>query len=122
MLNSAEKLAISWMRLVKAYQKLFFLELKLAKSSIVPLIVSLCLFAILAIGAWGSLLVFIGYNFYNATQNIFLSLVYLLIFNIIILAIVTGIVVKYYRQICCLKIRKLLKVRASSMTNRRAHE
>lgn len=115
-MNSAEKMGTAWFQLLKAYLRLFSLELKLAKGSVVPLILSLCFFMILTIATWGILIILLEYGFYSITHNTFLSLMYTLLFNIVILLLTLFFVIKYFRQMGFRKIRKYLRRQDSALT------
>lgn len=109
MAREAKNIGTAGFRLIRGYVKLFFLELKLAKASIKPLLISIVILIALTMGFWSTLLAFVGYGFYYLSHNVILTITYTVGFNLVILIIIALIAWKYYRQMLFLKTRKYFK-------------
>lgn len=101
--------ANAWLRLTKSQIKLFVLEFKLAKASVVPFLIVLFFLSILIISTWFSLLTFIGYEIYIHSQSMFWALLSVLIINIASLIIIAIFVFIYLKQISFARTRSKLQ-------------
>lgn len=99
----------AWLRLTKGHVRLFVLEFKLAKSSIIPFIVSLFLLSILILSTWLSFLTFIGYEIYSYSHSILWSLISVLLINILCLMMIGTFVLIYLKQISFTRTRSNLQ-------------
>jgi len=74
MSNQIENFAAAWLNLVKSQFKLFQLEAKLAKKSILPLLICIVAALMLVFSFWIVLLVLIGYLIYDCSGRVWLAI------------------------------------------------
>lgn len=115
MLTDAEKMSVSWFRLLRGYTRLFFLEFRLAKRSVIPFFMMLGFFIIFCMVAWASVTAFGAYGLYLLTHDIFISLLIMMGVNLFILLVFYLSALKYHRQMRFLKIRKRIRSHAASL-------
>lgn len=87
LLNELDAYISSQFNAAKALLTLFKLEAKLAGRSIVPLLITLCLFSVISISFWLSLMIFAGYLIFLYLANVWISLALICLFNLIILVL-----------------------------------
>lgn len=108
-LQHIEQLGTNFFRLMKSHLRLFKLELKLAKVSIIPLIFSLIILLILSSTTWLILLALLTYAIYFFTHNLFISFGVTILFNFIIVGIVACYLKQMVSQMQFTQTRKNLK-------------
>jgi hypothetical protein len=116
-MGPTEQLKTSGLRLISAYIKLFLLEFKLARQSIVPLIICAVLLIILVASIWGFLLILIGYVISRFVGNLPHVFLFTFIVDFVITLIVALLAMKFVRQMTFPRVRKYFKAHPSITDN-----
>lgn len=107
-MTTVENILKAWVSLFKEHTTLFFLELKLARISIIPLCFCLIILVITSTGLW---LLFMGLLFYSSWYlglNVFLSFASVILFNLLIIGIIGFFIFRYMGNIRFKHTRKQL--------------
>ncbi len=119
MLENLEKMGLAWVRLIKAHAKLFLLEAKLAKASIVPIVLSGFTSFILLMSTWGLILLLGVVGIHAITHSLFLSVLIVLVINILILVSLGVFVSKLFKQLTFHNTRAHFKQYGGQLTHGR---
>lgn len=99
MSNPIENFASAWFNLVKSHFKLFKLEAKLAKMSLLPLIISGVAVLLLGFSLWLVVLVMIACLIFEGTHRLWLGVLIDLLLSGVLTAIAVYLVLKYASRI-----------------------
>ncbi len=82
MIKELEQMGIAWIVLIREQLKLFTLEAKLAKISLLPALVCTCLLLFLSISTWLCALTLAGYGLYFYSQSLFITFLTVFLVNL----------------------------------------
>lgn len=98
MIKELEQMGIAWVILIREQLKLFTLEAKLARISVLPAFLSACVLMLLGISTWVSALALAGYGIYYYAGNIWIALFSVFMVNLGLMVTAALLLRRYLRR------------------------
>jgi hypothetical protein len=114
--DTLENLAQTWLKLVRSQTRLFLLEAKLARNSIMPFLGLVLLLIVLIACLCIVTLSVILYGIYFLNGNLLFSLLLVELICIVSCLVVVWLCLRFYRQLQFSKTRRHLKAQTQKMT------